>query len=196
MKKYHLCILCLFIIVVFTACSNSKGKVETSKGTTMSENKGNTVSPPEILITLKDKNIPWVLGLNDWNGFVYNRKDIFQSIMEKGSGIKVPYFKLGGTIAIEMKGTAPDKIVLKDYILKQDGVPKYTEREINVVPIKLIDGKGTFKFDMHIAAMLSSNSKDYEPGNTIRGFRLTCNWGSNECEYGFIIKTDANYFKE
>ena len=42
-----------------------------------------------------------------------------------------------------------------------------------------------------MAAMLSSNSKDYEPENTIRGFKLICSWGDNECEYGFIITSDA-----
>ena len=36
-----------------------------------------------------------------------------------------------------------------------------------------------------------SKRKDYEDGNTLRGFRLICTWGENECEYVFVIRTDA-----
>jgi len=30
----------------------------------------------------------------------------------------------------------------------------------------------------------------YEPGSTIKGYRLVCSWGGNECEYAFIIRSD------
>lgn len=166
-------------MLTFTSCSYNK----------------KTAAPPKILITSEDKEIPYVVGLNQWNGSIYDREDTFQTIIKKDSGIKVPYIQLGKTIQMDFKGIKPDKLVLKDYILKENGIPKYTEKLINEVPVKLVDGKVTFKLDVHMAAMLSSNSKDYEPGNTIRGFKLTCNWGNNECEYGFIIASDANQLK-
>jgi hypothetical protein len=69
---------------------------------------------------------------------------------------------------------------------------KYTLREDITTPITFSNRKGTFELDMHPAVFLSSNSEDYLPGKTMRGFKLTCSWGDNQCEYGFIIRTDAN----
>ena len=49
----------------------------------------------------------------------------------------------------------------------------------------------SFKLERHWAALLSSSSEDYKNGNTLRGFRLLCTWGENQCEYAFVIRTDA-----
>jgi len=178
-------------MLTLTACSYNKETSTSPKSITTPVNNVTLTNQPEILITSGDKEIPYVAGLNQWNGSIYDREDTFQTIMKKESGIKVPYIQLGETIQIEFKGVAPDKLKLKDYILKENGIPKYTEKEENEIPAKLVNGKLTFKLGVHMAAMLSSNSKDYEPGNTIRGFRLICNWDNNECEYGFVIRTDA-----
>ena len=188
MKKCYLFILGLLIMITFTAC---KGGTALPQSSTSKVNTVPLIDPPKILITSEDKEIHYVIGLNQWNGSIYDREDTFQTIMKKDSGIEVTYIKLGETIQIQFIGTAPDKLQLEDCILKEDGMPKYTEKEVNEIPVKLTNGKLTFKLDAHMAAMLSSNSKDYEPGNTIRGFRLICNWDNNECEYGFVIRTDA-----
>lgn len=175
---------------VFTAC-NKKGTTSEAESLSKTVNKSAPNNPPEILITAGHKEIPYVIGLNEWNGAKYDREATFQTIMKKDSSIEIPYIPLDETIQIEFKGIVPDELQLRDYILKKDGTPKYTEKEVNEIPVKLVDGKMAFKLQEHMAAMLSSNTKDYEPGNTIRGFTLTCKWGDNECEYGFIIKTDA-----
>jgi hypothetical protein len=190
LKKYYLLLISLLIVLFFTACSYNKRITAPPENSATEVNKVTLTNPPEIF-TAGDKEIPYVAGLNQWNSAIYDREDTFQTILKKDSGIEVPYIQLGETIQIEFKGNPPDKLQLRDYIQKEDGIPKYTGKEVNQIPVKLVGEKINFKLEVHMAAMLSSNSKDYEPGNTIRGFKLTCSWGENECEYGFIIKTDA-----
>lgn len=191
MRKIHLFILSFLIVISLLAGSYQAAIAFSSENSSKAENKVKLEAPPKILITSGDKKIPYAVSLIKWKDTISNGQDSFQSIMKKSSNIKIPYLKLGTTIRIVVQKKFPNKITLKDYILKQDGVPKYTDREVKEIPIKFIKGKGTFKLGVNWAAMLSSNSKDYEPGNTIRGFKLTCSWGDNKCEYGFIVRTDA-----
>lgn len=173
LKRYFL--LLLLITLILTACSSKLSQTEA----------------PEISIKVGNKEVGYAVGLNKWNGAVYDREDTFYTIMKEGSDIEVPYAHLGETIEIVFKGAAPDKYELRDYILREDGFVKYTEKEVVKIPIELVNGKASFELDMNWAALLSSNSKDYEPGGVLRGFRLICSWGENECEYGFVIRTDA-----
>ncbi len=174
MRKYLLFVLLLLIMLTSTACDDIVHN-----------------EPPEISIKVGDKEVGYVVGLNQWDGAIYDREDTFLTIMKEGSDIEVPYAHLGEIIEIVFKGATPDKYELKDYILMENGLIKYTEKEGIERPIELTNGKATFELDMHWAAFLSSHSKDYEQGRTFRGFRLTCSWGNNECEYGFVIRTDA-----
>lgn len=173
--------LLLFIICIFTACSlaGCNGKNVSDKTS-------------EISITSGDIEIPFVMGLNKWEGAFYDREDTFQTIMKGDSKNKLPYIKQGEKIQIVFKGKMPDTVSLKEYILTEDGNVKYTDKEVKEIPITFEDKKGEFDVLLNFAAFLSSNSKDYEPGALIRGYRLVCSWGENECEYGFIIRTDAN----
>lgn len=176
MKRYFIFLL-IMLTFTATACSNNIAQTE----------------PPEISVKIGNKEVGYVAGLNKWNGAVYDREDTFRTIMKEGSGIEVPYAHLGETIEIVFKGAVPDKYELRDHILREDGSVKYTEKEVVKIPIELVNGKASFELGKHWAVFLSSNIKDYEPGNVFRGFRLICSWGENECEYGFVIRTDADY---
>lgn len=127
-----------------------------------------------------------------WNRHVYDRESTFDTIMNENSNIEIPYIELGTKIKIEIKGRVPDRIELTDSVLRENGTVKYSYREDQIIPFTFSNRKGTYDLDIHPAVFLSSNSEDYLPGKTMRGFRLTCSWGENKCEYGFIIRTDAN----
>ncbi len=148
--------------------------------------------PPEILIYADDIQVGHVVGLNKWNRAVYDRENTFETIMKEESKIEVPYIKLGTIIEIEIKGRVPDTVELRDYVLNESGVIKYTSREVIIIPFTFYNRKGAFMLEMNPAVFLSFNSEDYLPGKTMRGFRLICSWGGNQCEYGFIIRTDAD----
>lgn len=67
------------------------------------------------------------------------------------------------------------------------GDKKYPTPVINI-PFELKDSKYTFEIKKNIEVELDSF---YEKGMTyFRGFRIIASWGRNECEYGFVIKTD------
>lgn len=151
-------------------------------------------TPPKIVVTVNGKVIDYVVGINEWDGAVYDRLDTFHTIMKVDSGIEIPYVKLGKLgklVKIEFMETAPANTKLYDALLKRDGSNKYADRVTIDVPVKFVNGKFSFNLEPQMASKLSSNSADYLDGNTLRGFRLICTWGKNKCEYAFVISTDA-----
>ncbi|MGF7047690.1 hypothetical protein J2T13_002195 [Paenibacillus sp. DS2015] len=176
MKKRLLLSVFVLLFILLYGCSNTSN--------TMSE-------PPEIRITAGDMEIASVVGLNQWNGSIYDREDTFHTSMKEKSVADVPYLQLNQEIQIEFKGTAPDQFELREYIVDASGSIKYTEKETKSIPFKYYNNTPSFILGPNPAAALSSDSADYEPGATIRGFRLNCIWGDNESEYAFIIRTDA-----
>ena len=153
--------------------------------------------PPEIIITVDNQTIDYVVGKNKWNGGVYDREDTLKSIMKVDSKIVVPYIKLDKMLNIEFKQNPPKTIEIFDYLLNENGETKYDDKTKIQIPVKLKDGKCSFEFTKNMVAGLSSNSEDYKAGKTLRGFKVTCRWGNNdranECEYGFIIRTDSGF---
>ncbi|HEX3029632.1 MAG TPA: hypothetical protein VHT34_10105 [Clostridia bacterium] len=150
--------------------------------------------PPELKITLDNKNIGYKVKWSKWNGVVCEGEDAFKSILKKSANT-VPYIKLGKTITIEFKKSRPDTVEIYDYILTKNGDRKYDDRSKVRIPATIKDGKCSFKFKGNPASMLSSNSEDYKPGRTLRGFQVICKWSNksaDECEYGFVIRTDAS----
>ncbi|MEK4509024.1 hypothetical protein [Paenibacillus sp. FSL K6-2524] len=175
-KQMKNLVLSSLLVVFITLLSGCNNKLE---------------EPPEIVITTGDTEIEYVVGLNQWNGAKYDREGTFQTIMREKSASELPYIKKNAEFHIEFKGAAPDSIEMLDYVLDASGDIKYTEKEIKVVPFELENKKGSFVLDTNLATGLSSNSADYEPGASIRGFQLNCTWGENESEYAFIIRSDA-----
>lgn len=152
--------------------------------------KGEISEPPEIKVTCDGTEIPYVVGLNKWGGSAYDREDTFHTIMKAKKDI--PYIKQEKEIQIEFLGLMPDSTKLEDFVLDSNGNKKYNETvKPKTIPIKFSNKKGKFIISQNYASMFSSNSKDYEPGASIRGFRLNCKWGEDECEYAFIIRSDA-----
>lgn len=145
--------------------------------------------PSALEVVSGSTTITYTVGKNEWNRCKYDREDTFKVLAKENNEFE--YFHLGDTIVIKFLDSAPDTIELYDYILNSDGTLKYTTAATEPLNVELKDKKIEFELPANIAAVLSSNSKDYEPGATIRGFRLICTWGSNECEYAFIIRTDA-----
>ncbi len=144
--------------------------------------------PPEITIQFGETNINYVVGLSSWDGDDYDREDTFKIIVKNDFEL-LPYVELYSEIIFNIdEKIVPEKMVLYEYVLDENGNNKYAYRE---VLFNWKNGKGSFILDTYVATLLSSNSIDNEPDATIRGFKLICTWGKNECEYAFIIRTDA-----
>lgn len=148
--------------------------------------------PPTITIQHDGTEINWIVGKNKWNGNIYDREDNFKLIMSNTTTGELPYIKNGENIMIQLDGHVPDSVTLSEYILRENGDVKYNMAGMPYdVHFGILNHTGTFTLTPNYTTSLSSYSGDYAPGNTIKGYRLVCTWGENECEYGFVIKGDA-----
>lgn len=136
-----------------------------------------------------ETEIPTAFGYNEWDGAVYDREDLCVWLINEKADI--PYIELGETVTLFLDGRRPDRCVMQDFIADYQGYNKYTEKEINTSEIKFRGGKYEFELPKHQAAYLSSDGESYERGGIMRGFKLTCTFGENECEYAFLLRTDA-----
>jgi hypothetical protein len=167
-KLVFLFVLILIMTLVFIGCSKNSIK-----------------EPPEISITIKDKEIYYITAKNKWNGNIYDREDTFITILKEQKDI--PTFEIGNIVKIIFKSNPPDEFKILDILIDENGRQIYTDKEIKNIPAVLYDGKYTFEIEHHLASALSSQ---YEPEKKdIRGFRMIASWGENECEYAFVIKT-------
>ena len=102
------------------------------------------------------------------------------------------YHELGTALQIEMNyGEAPDKCIVTDYILNNDGTLKYDTATAIETELSFVDGKATYILDEHSAALLSSRIEDYSKAGTLRGIRLSCEFGENKADYLYVFRTDA-----
>lgn len=144
--------------------------------------------PPKVSITSNNIDIPYVIGKNIWDKAIYDREDNLKVIMKDNKEETLKYIPIGQEIQIVFEGFNPDSVELVDQVIDNSGNEMFTNSSKDI-SIKFDNGKGSFKLDNHYATLLSSNSETFEKG-VLRGFRLTCKWGENECEYSFIIKTN------
>ena len=176
MKKYIIIVLAAYLAFALTACAKAADMPE----------------PPKITVTVGGREIGYKIGIYRWNGTNYDRGNTFSEIMNADSEIEIPYIQLGENIEIDFKGKSPEKYELRDYVLKDSGSLKYSDRVTGIVPIDFENETASITLKANMAAMLSSHSKDYEKGATIRGFQLICSWADNRCEYMFVIRSDAH----
>lgn len=141
--------------------------------------------PPELTITVGDKEIEYISAKNKWNGNIYDREDTFVTILKEQKDI--PIFENGSIVEIAFERNSPDKFAVMDILIDENGRQIYTDKENKNIPVELNNGKYSFKIEKHFASFLSSY---YEPDKKdIRGFRMVASWEENECEYAFVIKT-------
>jgi len=104
----------------------------------------------------------------------------------------LPYIKNGETVTIVFDSSIPDSVALTEHLLRENGDGKYNIAGMEYeVMLQASDSRASFTIEPNWATALSSDSGDYAPGGTIKGYRLVCSWGDNECEYGFIVRGDA-----
>lgn len=172
MKK--IMIIIPLLIAILSACTNKSDE------------------PPTIIVKSGSITLDTTVGKNKWNDAVYDREDTFIVLMKNKEILDLPYINLNEDIGIKFPSGTPDSFTLKDYILNSKGERKYSEEMAIEIPLQFSKKTAVFKLEENKAAFFSSDTSSYERGGIIRGFRLTCTWGANECEYAFILRTDAN----
>ena len=177
-KKIIVGIIFVLLTSIFmTGCTSPESPLKSPK------------EPPEITVTIGDKEINYVVAKNRWNNSIYDREGTFQTIMKKGSKIEIPYIEIGKIAVISFKSYPPEKLTISDILVGENGTQMYSYKEIVNIPVEFKNGKCSFEVKKHFASGLSSY---YVEGKTdLRGFRINATWGENDCEYAFIIRADS-----
>lgn len=162
---------------------------------------------PQIRVTheRKSRKIPSASGVILWNEPGEDGDTVstaacgpepFTSLAKEIQDI--PYIPLGRWITIELTGDKqPDEVHLSDYILKEDGTPRYDEKTVITTDLEYDNHEMRFCLSPNINAMLSSDISAYVTGGVLRGFELELIWDDgSKAEYGFILFTDASYVGE
>lgn len=148
-----------------------------------------TIGIPPLAIQSGDNAIPYVSRLTDASGKLHDDSEELEKNNFKLSTL--PYIQFGDKIQLSLENSPPVSCTLFDDILNKDGTMKYTEQTTQEVSFQFENKIGTFVVAPHKAAIFSSNSHSYAPGQTIRGFRLQCQWEHKSIEYSFVVRTDA-----
>ncbi len=143
--------------------------------------------PPTLFVSAGGQELPNVMGLTHWNGAQIKRADVLATLA--GDGQQHPYVALDSQVTLILDGPAPDKIRVTSEVIREDGTPKYPTSSAEEMPLTLVDDQAIFTLSPDTLALVDSSGTGTEI-QLLRGFRVFCTWGENECEYGFILQTD------
>ena len=147
---------------------------------------------PKIKVTSGNADIEWVVGMDRLGNVETDREDNLIRIMKDHEPDELVHLKNGAVIEIEFDGKVPDVAKVTEHIITPEGLAKYqTEYEGKTIDIQFKEGEGAFTLEPNCATAFSSDSADYAQGATLKGYRLRCSWGTDECEYAFVIRGDA-----
>ena len=151
-----------------------------------------TNAPPNITVIAGDSEVNWAVGKNKWDGVPIEHMASFKRMMSQTSINDLPLSENGDEVYIHFDSKLPDSATLTEYILKENGNMKYNIDGMEcTLKLESSGSKASFTIQPNFATSLSSNSEDYLPGNTIKGYQLVCAWEKNECEYLFVLRGDA-----
>ncbi len=136
--------------------------------------------PADIELTYSGGAIPYVVAKNRWNGSVYDREDPFKLFIDGGYGIADTM--AGDEIYIYFPSMVPDKAKVTCYLLDDHGKVDALNSEPRGVELDFKLKKAYFV----IPSESRDGGLDTNGGSGLIGFRITCSWGANECEYAFI----------
>ncbi|GFN33769.1 hypothetical protein PCURB6_40290 [Paenibacillus curdlanolyticus] len=180
MKKAGISMLLFISLVVIVSCS-SKSDNEPA------------MNLPEVQIIANGTELQvQSRALSEYDD---SNTDLFKSMVATADASTIPYIELGSAVEIILHNITPDSYRLTEYILNNDGSLKYApspeEAPQDSMMISFQEGSGAFILKPHPMALLSSQSTDYNPGATIRGFRFVTNTAGQMKEYAFVLRSDA-----
>lgn len=131
--------------------------------------------PSEIILTAGTEPMSWIVEKNSWNGAAYDRPSTF--VCYERAGLMPNIVTDGDEIKITMGGSIPDSVMLTEFSLSGNSESIYGESKL-LREIVFYFGVKSGSFEI---------TPDEE--HPVRGYLLTCTWGDNTCEYGFVVQS-------
>ncbi len=130
--------------------------------------------PSEITITSNTEALSWIMEKNTWNKTSYEHDSTF--ICYEQAGLMPNIVTEGAEIKITMGGSIPDSVTLREYSLSSNERSIFGESELLRELV--------FYFGVKSGTFTIPTDTDHP----VRGYLLTCTWGENTCEYGFVVQ--------
>lgn len=178
-KNIYLVGIVIAIVLLISACSNPKGK----------RNEVSQNEMPKLTVKIGDIDFSSNVSSKRIQKIDKENTEVFQDIIKSDS---ISYFPLGTNVKLELDNEDSVSYQLLDCVLKEDGTLKFQKSTIKETDRKFDKGIDSFTFDENLAVNLSSISKNFQQGKTIRGFKLIYNWKEQMYEYDFVIRTDSS----
>jgi hypothetical protein len=148
-----------------------------------------SVGEQKIKITAGEKEIQVIAYEEKNNQALIDFEQIHKNVKNDIGWEDLPYIPLNETILMEVSNLNVKELVIEDYILSKNGEFKYSEEVAESYIIPFNDGKASFDLKTNVAALLSSNSGDYLPGNSLRCFIV---YSNSTPLFTFLLRTDAS----
>jgi len=128
--------------------------------------------PPTITFSAGTEQMAWVMEKDQWNGTAYDHIGIFDSY--ERAGLLPSQAAANAVVTVRLGGNRPDEAVLETYRFVPGGASAYGQAEQTDV------------YSLYFSGKSATFTLPAEAG--VCGFRLTCRWGGNECEYGIVVQ--------
>ena len=174
LKGYILLISLILTVLLLSACT------------------GKMTQEPHLKIMAGEQEIRGIYYGNQYNQTKEEIEKRLKKVMEDNSWEELPYVALDEIITIEAENFQTEEFKVSDCILTKEGAFRYDERVTQTSAVTVKKGKADIVLSANPAASLSSDSEDYKPGNTIRGFVLRADIEGSSFAFAFILRTDAN----
>lgn len=174
MKLKHLFLILLLITALLSGCQF---------------NNNDDSQAPTIKVTANGQEINCIGMISDDSP---NEADlsIFTELITSKN--ELCFVNLGENIELSCEfATELSEITLYDRILTDAGLNKYDNELTQELKVELDKNKGSFSLNSSSAAFLSSDSRDFESGETLRGFSFSLEHDGKDYLYCFAVHTDA-----
>ena len=141
--------------------------------------------PPEMTITAGETALRWEMGLNRWDGSVYDRVDNCTMIL--GSGAEAEAVPPGTDLTVTFPRRAPDTLTVSGRGLTQVEEAPAGGTWIHPSDDLWFEDSGGGWPETEISGSDGTYAFSLPEGNGLTVITVRCSWGENQCDYVCLV---------
>ena len=147
----------------------------------------------DMVLTIGEESIQYIHIQNFEDVSKMKKEDIFKPIFDKNTSQVIKHIEIGEKVTLDFGGNPPDKISIKDILLKSNGDFLFDEKFTKEVPFTREKNKYYFTVEQNY----SSGFVQTQGQKTItRGYVIDSYWKNVKHSYAFVIETDPIVYLE